>query len=122
MSTCPLHGSVYKVLFRVPVSSRPVPDILNLKSAEALDFRVHTVMCVCLCMFLKREAIAFRRLTEVLLVLDFFLMAGETQKCQNHIVVLLSLKFLKGLCLRTVTGGENKIGALGCSLRWFLLL
>lgn len=66
MSTCPLHGGVDRILFRVPVSSRPIPEILNLKSADALDFgdsvtfysRVYTVMCVCLCVFLKREAIA----------------------------------------------------------------
>lgn len=67
VSTCPLRGGVYRILFRVPVSSCPIPEILNLKSAVALDFgdsvtfysRVHTVMCVCLCVFLKKEAIAF---------------------------------------------------------------
>lgn len=47
----PSHDGVYRILFRVPVSSRPTPERLNLKLADALDFgdsvtfcsRVHTV-------------------------------------------------------------------------------
>lgn len=91
---------------RVPVSSYPIPEIRSLKSASALGFGVlrpcavaQNVMYVPVCVFI-REVIAFILGTRLRFCWHLiFFAVGETQKCPNHILVLLfllSLKFLRG--------------------------
>lgn len=87
---------------------------LDFGHPVTLRIGVQNVKCVCarVWFFLRSHSFYFRRQAGGLLVLGIF-MAGKTPTCPNHVLVLfpLSLKFLRSLCLRTVTDGRKETRA-----------
>lgn len=118
LSTYPVNGGVYRILSRLSVSSHPIPEILNVKSANALDLGrpvtfcsgMHTVMCACLWVFLRREAVAFL-LGDRLRFCWYLIISygwGNTEMPKSYLGLIVPPfpEIPDGALRQTTTGGE----------------